>query len=189
MNLLKERILKDGRNLGGGILKVDGFINHQIDPQIMEETGKILASRFISLKPTKILTAEVSGIAPAIATAITLHIPVIYARKVKPVTMPGQIYVRSCPSHTKGVSTDLMVSPEVLGPYENVLIIDDFLASGQTLFALAQIVLDSHSRIAGFGVIIEKSFEEGRKHLSQFNVPVEPVVIIKEMTGDSIVME
>ncbi len=101
--------------------------------------------------------------------------------------MPPQVYTRKVPSHTKGHMTELLVSPEVLGPGERVLIIDDFLASGQTLYALASIVLESGSQIAGIGVIIEKSFEEGRNALSSLGVPVESVVVIKEMTDDSIV--
>ncbi len=111
----------------------------------------------------------------------------IYARKVKPITMPEHIYVSSSPSHTKGVKCDLMVSPEVLGKGERVVIIDDFLASGQTLLALAKIVQESGSSITGFGVIIEKAFEEGRELLSQFNVPIESLVIIKEMKDEAII--
>jgi xanthine phosphoribosyltransferase len=187
MQQLKDKIAREGKNLGRGILKVDSFVNHQVEPALMMEIGKALADRFRSHNPTKVLTAEVSGIAPAIFTAYNLAIPVIYARKIKPITMPSGAYARNVPSHTKGHMTQLLVSPEVLSPGERVLIVDDFLASGQTLQALASIVEESGSQLAGIGVIIEKSFEEGRKTLSPLGVPVESLVVIKEMTEDAII--
>jgi len=187
MEKLKDRITLEGRNLGKGILKVDSFVNHQVDPLLMMEVSRELAGRFRALSPTRVLTAEVSGIAPAILTALALGIPVVYARKIRPITMPPRVYTRKVPSHTKGHMTELLVSPEVLGSGERVLIIDDFLASGQTLLALADIVLESGSQVAGIGVIIEKSFEEGRMTLASLGVPVESIVVIREMTGDSII--
>jgi xanthine phosphoribosyltransferase len=181
MQILKEKIIREGKNLGRGILKVDSFINHQVDTGLMMEIGRTLAARFRSHAPTRVLTAEVSGIAPAIMTAFNLQIPVVFARKSRPITMPDSIYLRQAPSHTKGLMVDLMVSPEVLGPHDKVLIVDDFLASGKTLHALARIVQDSTSIIAGFGVVIEKSFEEGREVLSEFGAPIEALVTIEEM--------
>ena len=139
MNELKLRIVTDGKNLGNGILKVDGFINHQVDPALMDTCGKELARRFASVGATKVLTAEISGIAPAVMTAIHLGLPVVYARKSKPVTMPDQIFLTLAPSHTKGRIVELIVSPEYLGPEERVLIIDDFLASGQTIMGLVRL--------------------------------------------------
>jgi xanthine phosphoribosyltransferase len=189
MEILKEKIAREGKDLGRGILKVDSFINHQVDPELMMEIGRSLAARFRSQSPTKVLTAEVSGIAPAIMTAFNLGIPVIFARKSRPITMPDSIYLRQAPSHTKGVMVDLMVSPEVLGPDDRVLIVDDFLASGRTLQALAMIVEDSGSTLAGFGVVIEKSFEEGRDVLAGMKVPIEALVTIKEMRGGSFIFE
>jgi len=111
---LKQRIRQDGRNLGNGILKVDGFINHQVDPALMESCGKELASRFANLGATKILTAEISGIAPALMTARYLGLPVVYARKTKPITMPDQVFLTLAPSHTKGRMVELIISPEYL---------------------------------------------------------------------------
>ena len=102
MQLLKERIIKSGRNLGGGILKVDGFINHQVDPQLMDACGQEFARRFAHLNAQRILTAEISGIAPAIMAGKYLNLPVVYARKSKPVTMPDTVYLTVAPSHTKG---------------------------------------------------------------------------------------
>ena len=99
---LIERIRRDGRNLGKGILKVDGFINHQVDPMLMDACGRELAQRFAGVHATKVLTAEISGIAPALTTALHLGLPVVYARKTKPITMPDQVFLTTAPSHTKG---------------------------------------------------------------------------------------
>ncbi len=112
MEALKQRILSEGKNLGGGILKVDGFLNHQVDPLLMTECGRELARRFAPAHPTKVLTAEISGIAPAVCTAQALGVPVVYARKQKPITMPDQIYLTLAPSHTKMQNIELIVSPE-----------------------------------------------------------------------------
>ena len=109
---LEERILRDGKNLGNGILKVDSFVNHQVDPLLMDACGKEFARRFASVGATKVLTAEISGIAPALTTAIHLGLPVVYARKTKPITMPDQVYLTLAPSHTKGRMVELIVSPE-----------------------------------------------------------------------------
>src|SRR5688500_10371705 len=128
MEALKERIRREGQNLGNGILKVDSFINHQVDPALMLAVGGALAAHFGALGITKVLTAEISGIAPALTTALALGIPVVYARKTKPITMPNDIFIQSAPSHTKGQEVKLMVSPEFLGSRDKVLIIDDFLA-------------------------------------------------------------
>src|SRR4030067_403865 len=138
MQELKERILRDGRNLGNGILKVDGFVNHQVDPLLMDKCGQEFARRFDHLGATKILTAEISGIAPALTTGIHLGLPVVYARKYKPITMPDQVFLTLTPSHTKGRIVELIVSPEYLAGGERVLIIDDFLATGQTILGLAR---------------------------------------------------
>ena len=136
---LEERILRDGKVLGGGILKVDSFVNHQVDPLLMDACGKEFAKRFASVGATKILTAEISGIAPAVTTAIHLGLPVVYARKTKPITMPDQVYLTLAPSHTKGRMVELIISPEYLANNEKVLIIDDFLASGQTILGLVRL--------------------------------------------------
>ena len=112
MDELKLRILTDGKNLGNGILKVDGFINHQVDPRLMDNCGQELARLFAHVGATKILTAEISGIAPAVATGLHLGLPVVYARKSKPVTMPDQIFLTLAPSHTKGRTVELIVSPD-----------------------------------------------------------------------------
>lgn len=186
MKLLEERILKDGKNLGGGILKVDGFINHQVDPDLMEACGKELAFRFAQVGATKVLTAEISGIAPAIMTARFLGLPVVYARKSKPITMPDQVFLTLAPSHTKGRTVELIISPEYLAGGEKVLIIDDFLASGATILGLVRLAQTAGAVIVGIGTLIEKVFEGGREALAHLNIPVEALARIKSMEGDSI---
>ncbi len=186
MELLKNRILAEGQNIGNGILKVDGFINHQVDPMLMNEAGKEFARFFKDLSPTKILTAEISGIAPAIAAGLHLNIPVVFARKHKPITMPDQVLLTLSPSHTKGRTVELIVSPEYLGRGERILIIDDFLATGLTILGLIRLVEIAGADIIGVGALIEKTFEEGRKRLEEKNIPVYSLARIKSMQDDLI---
>jgi xanthine phosphoribosyltransferase len=187
MKELKERILRDGRHLGNGILKVDSFLTHQVDLALMMRVGQELARRFWGMGVTKVLTAEISGIAPAVLTAYALGVPVIYARKHKPITMPEKVYHDSAPSHTKGGMVEMNVSPEFLGKGERVLIIDDFLASGQTIAALVRIVKQSGATLVGIGCVVEKTFEGGRSLLVGLGAPIESLAIIESMTGDEIV--
>lgn len=189
MLALKQRILKDGRNLGHGILKVDGFINHQVDPGLMNACGQALAQRLGHLGATKVLTAEISGIAPAVTTALHLGLPVVYARKQKPITMPNEIFLTLAPSHTKGRTVELIVSPEYLRSHERVLIIDDFLASGQTILGLARLAQAAGATVVGIGAVIEKSFEGGRDALAGLNVPIEALAIISDMSDGKIVFK
>lgn len=186
MRALKDRILAEGRNLGNGILKVDGFINHQVDPVLMDACGKEFARRFRDIAATKVLTAEISGIAPALMTAYHLGLPVVYARKSKPVTMPDQVFLTLTPSHTKGRTVELIISPEYLAGGERVLIIDDFLATGATILGLVRLAQTAGAVIVGIGALIEKSFEGGRAALAHLGVPVESLAVIESMEGDLI---
>jgi xanthine phosphoribosyltransferase len=188
MQEIRDRIVREGSNLGRGILKVDSFINHQVDAKLMMNAGRELGRRFANVGVDKVLTAEISGIAPALTTALALNVPVIYARKTKPITMPEVVYREQAPSHTKGHLVDHLVSPEVLHPQERVLIVDDFLATGQTIAALGRIVQRSGAVLVGVGTVIEKTFEGGRAFLmSQFDVPVESLVTITSMSDGHIV--
>ena len=189
MLALKQRIRSQGRNLGNGILKVDGFINHQVDPQLMDGCGRELAQRFGGMGATKVLTAEISGIAPALTTALHMGLPVVYARKQKPITMPNEIFLTLAPSHTKGRTVELIVSPEYLGAQERVLIIDDFLASGQTILGLARLAQAAGATVIGIGAVIEKSFEGGRAALATLGVPIESLAIISDMSEGKICFE
>lgn len=187
MESLKERIRREGKNLGGGILKVDSFLNHQVDPAFMLAVGGALAADFGALGVTKVLTAEISGIAPALTTALALGVKVIYGRKSKPITMPKNVYLQSAPSHTKGKEVQIMVSPEFLKADDRVLIVDDFLASGATILALAKLAQEAGATVVGIGAVIEKSFEGGRAKLEQMGYLVRSLVVIDRMTDDEIV--
>jgi xanthine phosphoribosyltransferase len=186
MKELKERILRDGKNLGGGILKVDGFINHQVDPVLMDACGQEFARRFAHVGATRVLTAEISGIAPAVMTARYLEITVVYARKNKPITMPDTVYLTVAPSHTKGRMVELIVSPEYLARGEKVLIIDDFLASGSTILGLVRLTQAAGADLVGIGTLIEKTFEGGRAALEPLGLPIESLVCISAMENGTI---
>jgi len=189
MQELKDRIIQEGKNLGGGILKVDGFINHQVDPGLMDACGKEFARRFRRIGATKVLTAEISGIAPALTTAFHLGLPVVYARKSKPITMPDQVFLTLTPSHTKGRTVELIVSPEFLAGGERILIIDDFLASGATILGLVRLAQTAGAVIVAIGTLIEKSFEGGRDVLAELGVPIESLAVVSAMDGDQITFE
>jgi xanthine phosphoribosyltransferase len=190
MQALKERILAEGQNLGNGILKIDSLLNHQIYPGLMVEMGQELARRFDGTPIDRILTAEISGIAPALMTAVALNVPVVYARKTKPITMAGPVYLETAPSHTKGVEVGLLVAAEFLKAGENVLIIDDFLASGKTLAALARMVKSARATYVGAGVVVEKTFEGGRDYMERqgFTMQIESLVTITSMDDGKIII-
>ncbi len=190
MRLLKERIQAEGQNLGKGILKIDSILNHQLDPALMVTMGEELAQRFADVAVDRILTAEISGIAPALTAGMVMNVPVVYARKKKPITMAGPVFLETAPSHTKGGEVSLLVSAEFLHPNENVLIIDDFLATGQTLLALARMVKSAQSHLTGIGVVVEKEFEGGRAlmHKAGYDIPIEALVTITNMDDGNIVI-
>jgi len=189
MEALKRRILAEGKNLGRGILKVDSFLNHQIDTHLMFEVGRELARHFVDVGVTKVMTAEISGIAPALATANALNVPVIYARKTRPITMTGPVFVEVAPSHTKGSDVFLMVSTEFLGPDDRVLLVDDFLASGATIAALVRLIEHAGATLVGIGAAIEKRFEGGREELAHLGVPIVSLAVITDMRDGKLVLE
>ncbi|MFW5748382.1 MAG: xanthine phosphoribosyltransferase [Chloroflexota bacterium] len=188
MQQLKDRILAEGQNLGNGILKIDSILNHQLHPGLMRQMGEELAAHFSDLNVDRILTAEISGIAPALMTAMVLDVPVVYARKKKPITMAGPVFLETAPSHTKGGDVPLLVSAEFIQPGENVLIIDDFLASGRTLTALARIIASAKANLVGVGVVVEKTFEGGRDAMvhAGYTIPIHALVTITSMANGRI---
>ncbi len=189
MQALIERILAEGKNLGNGILKVDGFVNHQLDPALTMQMGIEFAARFAAVGVdgvTKVITAEVSGIAPALATGSALNVPVVYARKSRPITMKDGFYSSQAPSHTKGGIVDLIISPEYLLPTDRVLLIDDFLASGITIEALADVIAQCGATLCGIGCVIEKEFEGGRERLQSLGVPIVSLAQIVSMEANEI---
>ena len=138
---------------------------------------------------TKVITAEISGIAPALATAHALNVPVIYARKTRPITMTGPVYVEVAPSHTKGSDVFLMVSAEFLGKGDRVLVVDDFLASGATIEALVRLIDHASATLVGIGAAIEKEFESGREVLAFLDVPIISLAVVTDMSNGKIVLE
>ncbi len=188
MQALIERIRQEGKNLGGGILKVDSFLNHQLEPALTLEMGRALAEAFTTLKVAKIVTAEVSGIAPALATAVALGVPMLYARKRRPITMTGVVLEAEAPSRTKGGVNRLILSPDYLNPADKALIIDDFLASGHTITALAEIIRASGAELCGIGCVIEKAFEGGRARLAHLEVPIVSLAIVERLDESGMVV-
>lgn len=185
METLVKRIRSEGRNLGGGILKVDGFLNHRLEPALTLEMGRAFAAHFGETGVNKIVTAEVSGIAPALATGIALGVPVVYARKKRPVTMADALEAHA-PSRTKGGVTPLYLSPEYVGAGDRVLLIDDFLASGRTILALAELVGRCGAELLGVGCVVEKTFQPGREALKNLNVPVVSLAAVTSLEGETV---
>lgn len=179
MQALVDRINTAGTYVGGGILKVDSFLNHQIDAELMQGIGHAFAMFFADQKPTMILTAESSGIPPALMTGVAMGIPVVYARKKEPLTMSSKVYYAEAPSRTKGGVTPLIVSPDYLKPESRVLLIDDFLATGLTAVALIDIIAQSGAELVGVGCVVEKTFEDGRETIGAvFSGPVHSLAKI-----------
>jgi xanthine phosphoribosyltransferase len=191
MVALKALIMREARYLGGGILDVSSFINHQIDPAMMNAVGIQLArgGYHTELIPTKVLTAAVSGIAPAFVTAQTLSVPMVYARKKVPVGWDGRgIITQVAESRTHLDTTNLCILDNMLGEDDVVLIVDDFLATGSTAHALAAIVKTSGADLAAFAFIIDKKFES-KGCLDHFGVPVRSCVSIAGFTNKGVVFE
>ncbi len=186
MDLLRERIRREGKILGNGILKVDSLINHQVDPDLMDACGVEFAHQFGNVQATRILTAEISGIAPALMAGLHMRIPVVYARKTRPVTMPDTVYLTIAPSHTKGHMVELIVSPEYLQHDERVLIIDDFLATGATIQGLVRLAQAAGASVVGIGTLVEKTFEGGRESLAYLGVPIVSLVKISSLDNNTI---
>jgi xanthine phosphoribosyltransferase len=175
MKELKDLIEAKAEYLGNGILKADSFINHQLLPGISTRMGQAFAEGFKAqgvTGATKIITAEVSGIAPALVTAQAMDIPMVFARKKRPAFMNGPMFEASAISRTKGVDVSLYISSRYLGPTDRVVIVDDFLATASTLEALCSIVEQSGATLLAIGCIIEKVFERGRQRLECLNVPI-----------------
>ena len=181
MELLKQRILKDGHWLGNGVLKVDSFLNHQMDVRLFEELGKEFRRRFSDSQVTKILTIEASGIGIACIAAKEFNVPVVFAKKSKTKNIDGEVYTSQVESFTHGRVYDIIVSKKFLGPKDRVLIIDDFLANGSALQGLIQLVRDSGAYLVGAGIVIEKGFQPGGQMIRSSGVRVESLAIIDQI--------
>lgn len=186
MKLLEEKIQKDGKVLNENVLKVDSFLNHQIDPDLMNEIGKEFASRFASDGITKIVTIESSGIAPAVFAGLHLNVPVIFARKRKSVTLTDDLLSARVHSFTKNETNELSISKKYINKEDKVLIIDDFLANGQAALALVEMVHQAQSHVVGIGIVIEKSFQPGAEKLNELGLRVESLARIAALTNGEV---
>ncbi|MCM3788249.1 xanthine phosphoribosyltransferase [Domibacillus indicus] len=181
MKRLHEKMEQDGRVLSEHVLKVDSFLNHQIDPQLMKEIGEEFARLFEGAGITKILTLESSGIAPSVMAGLVLGVPVVFARKRQSLTMTDDLLTADVYSFTKETTNRIAVSQSFLSEDDTVLIIDDFLANGQAALGLMDIVKQAGSKIAGIGIVIEKSFQDGRALLEKEGVRVESLARIESL--------
>lgn len=175
MEALNQRIRSEATYLGDGIVKVDSFLNHRIDTVLLTEIGETLARRLVEAGATsvnKVVTAETSGIAPALTTAQALGVPMVFARKKRPATLTGDCYESAARSHTKGELATLYISSEYLSTLDRVVIIDDFLGTGETAEAMLDLVEQSGATLCGVGYVIEKVYERGRQRLQHLEVPV-----------------
>lgn len=192
MKSLTQAIEEKTLYLGGGILKADAFVNHQLLPQLTTEMGITFSEKLAAAGisgATRILTAEVSGIAPALATAQAMDIPMVFARKKRPAFMTGTLYSASAQSRTKDEAVTLHVSSQFIHPTDKIVIIDDFLATASTLKALASIVAQSGAELMAIGCIIEKIFEGGRQRLASLDLPVVALARIDlSEDGESIIV-
>jgi xanthine phosphoribosyltransferase len=161
MRELIEKIIEEGEVLSEHVLKVDRFLNHQVDPQLMKKIGETFANAFCHEGVTKVLTLESSGISPALMTAYELGVLLLVARKRKPVTLSENLYTAKVYSFTKREETEIFVSQSLLHPQDRVLIIDDFLANGQAALGLTDIVEQAKAHVVGIGIVIEKAFQDG----------------------------
>ena len=181
MQLLKDRIRKDGKIKGGNVLKVDSFLNHQMDIKLFEEIGKEFKRRFADVEVNKILTIEASGIGIACVVAQYFDVPVLFAKKNKTKNIAGDVYTSQVESFTHGRVYDIIVSKEFLGKGDKVLLIDDFLANGKALEGLAKLVEDSGAALVGAGVVIEKGFQPGGDNLRKQGIRLESLAIVDSM--------
>ena len=178
MQLLKKRILQDGKCYEGGILKVDGFINHQMDPVLMKSIGVEFVRRFAATNVNKIMTIEASGIAPAIMTGYLMDLPVVFAKKKSPKTIQNALST-TVHSFTKDRDYEVVISADFLTPNDNVLFVDDFLAA----LGIIDLIKQSGANLVGMGFIIEKAFQNGRKKLEEQSVRVESLAIIEDLSN------
>mgnify|MGYP000587511302 CR=1 FL=1 len=187
MKALKDRIIRDGKCFEGGILKVDNFINHQMDPILMKSMAVEFVRRFASTKINKVLTIEASGIAPAIMVGYLLELPVVFAKKAQSINIDGDVYSTKIQSFTHQRVYDVIVSKKYLNPEDHILIIDDFLANGCALEGLIDLVQSAGATVEGIGIAIEKGFQQGGKLIRDRGIRLESLAIVDSMEGGELV--
>lgn len=186
MKELRERIMKDGRALSGTVLKVDSFLNHGVDPKLMYNIGTYFKDYFENKEITKIFTIESSGIAPTVMTAMQMDLPMVTLKKQTSKILNGEVYQTTVHSFTKGSDYELTLSKKYISPEDNVLIIDDFLANGEAALGAIRLVEESGARVAGIGIVIEKSFQPGRKMLDDKGYDVYSLARISKL-GENLI--
>ena len=186
MELLKEKIREFGTVLPGNVLKVDAFLNHQVDCDLMAKIGEEFAAKFKDDDVTKIWTVESSGIAPAVMTGLAMHLPVIFARKHKSLTLNSDMYTASVYSYTKKTTNKISISKKYVDENDRVLLIDDFLANGQAVEGMLEIADQAGVEVAGAGIVIEKAFQPGGKELRERGLKVESLARIKSLDGGKV---
>lgn len=189
MELLKQKIVNEGKALSDTVLKVDRFLNHQIDPQLMQEIGKEFATLFQESGITKILTLESSGIAPSVMTGLQLDVPVIFARKRKSLTLVENLYSSNVYSFTKQETSEISISSDFITSEDTVLVIDDFLANGQAALGLIDLVKQAGAKIAGVGIVIEKAFQEGGSLIEEQGIRLESLAKIASLSKGNVTFE
>ena len=187
MKTLKNRILKDGKSLPGGVLKVDSFINHQMDPALMKAMAEEFVRRFQGTEINKILTIEASGIAPAIMVGYEMGLPVVFAKKKKPLTM-DHLLTTEVFSFTKQKTYDICVSRDFLQPGDKVLFIDDFMACGNAAKGIIDLVNKAGAELSGMGFLIEKAFQHGGDMIRDLGIHVESLAIIESLDDCQIIL-
>ena len=185
MNFLEERIAKDGVVKPGNVLKVDSFLNHQMDTKLMEQIGKEFKRRFEHKSITKVLTIEASGIAVAIFVAHQLGVPMVFAKKSQSINIDGDVYVAQVESFTHKRTNQVIVSKKYIQEGENILIIDDFLANGCALQGLISIVHEAGATVEGIGIAIEKGFQTGGKIIRNLGYDLESLAIVDGMNAET----
>lgn len=186
MDLLKNRILADGQALNENVLKVDSFINHQVDPKLMDVIGKEFAEHYRNKNVTKVVTIESSGIAPATFTALYLDVPLIILKKCSSKTLADDVFQTKVTSFTKNIEYDLTLSKNYVNDNDNVLVIDDFLANGEASFGAINLIKMANANIAGIGILIEKSFQKGYERLVDAGYDVYSLARISKLSDGKI---
>lgn len=185
MQLLKDRIRKDGVVKAGNVLKVDSFLNHQMDIDLLNEIGKEFKRLFADCNITKIVTIEASGIAIACIAAQYFHVPVVFAKKSQSVNIDGEVYATQIESFSHKKTYDVIVSKKFLGPEDKVLIIDDFLANGCALVGLIELVTCAGASVEGIGIAVEKGFQSGGEVIREMGMRLESLAIIDKMNPET----
>ncbi|UZX31154.1 xanthine phosphoribosyltransferase [Lactobacillus helsingborgensis] len=186
MKLLEDRIRSDGDVLPGNVLKINSFLNHQVDPKLMKKVGEEFSHLFKDSGITKVLTCEASGIAPGVMTAYELHVPLVFARKKKPATLNDAVYWADVYSYTKKVTNQICVEQKFLHKGERLLIIDDFLANGEAVKGMINIANQAETEVAGVGIVVAKTFQGGSEWLKNHGYRLEALAEIASLANNQV---